>query len=1155
MDEPLRVLVLEDNPHDAEIIQFELQEAGVVTAAKVVTNEKDYIQELRTFSPGIILSDYDLPRYNGVLALAEAKKQCPDVPFILVTGAVTEDRAIEILTSGAKDFVMKNRLAKLAPAVRRAVAEAEEHKARREAEKKILEASLYARSLLEASVDPLVTISSDGKVMDVNMATEEVTGVHRDRIIGTDFSDYFTEPEKARAGYMKVFSEGSVKDYPLAIRHTSGRITEVLYNASIYKNEDGAVQGVFAAARDVTELKRTEAELRKAYSHLEDTVQKRTVALEAEIAQRKKTEMTLRKSSDRLAMALHASNAGTWDWDITTGRIEWSAELFRIFGLDPNVSNASLDSWEAIIYPDDRELAAARIEEALQNRTVLNSEYRVVHPEGRVTWINALGEGQYDKQGRPVRMTGICLDITERRRIEEGLRRSEATLRGILDSSQESVWLFSPESFMLMGNPTAYQRFGKPPEEIIGKHFNDILPPELAKSRLMHLKQTVESKKPVEFVDERAGIIFRHTFCPVLDDDGNVNSVASFSRDITEREKADKEADAYQARLRMALEAAGAVFWEWDIPSRSIHYSDDIRRIVHGDNVKPYGSLDELMSLIHPEDRETLTKALDEASKEGTPFECEYRVLMLDGAYHWILGRGKRIVTEGGKPVRVIGLSLDITDRKEAQEALRESEERERERSAEADALILYAPTGIYEIDLRDHRFLSVNDTMCRILGYTREELFSIGPSALLDEGSRAVFADRIRRQLDGEKIEEVVEYRVRKKDGTFMDVILNASFNPGGNSPHKVLVVAHDITERKQAERLVAKSMKDIETILDSITDIYISFDRAWRFADLNGKAEDVIGKRREDILGKVVWDVFPAMRESEYARQYRIAVEKHIPVHFEALSILGRWYETHAYPTDNGLSVYFKDITDRKKAEEELEEKARELGAAYGELEGFSYSVSHDLRAPLRAINGYLRMILKRQGDDFDDETKRLFDKVRDGAKVMDHLIDDLLALSKLSKEELREETIDMRNMIEMIWTELQRVNPGRKITLKMNPLPPACGDKNLLMQVFVNILSNAVKFTKTRDVAVIEVGGYKKENEVVYYVKDNGVGFDIKYSDKLFRPFQRFHDPAEYEGTGIGTAIVQRIIHRHGGRVWAEGKVNEGATFYFTLPRPQG
>ena len=300
MSKSFHILHLEDNPVDADLVRFELQEAGLTFTSKVVMTERDFIRELLDFPPDLILSDYDLPRYNGASALGEAKKRCPDTPFILVTGAVTEDRAIDILTQGAKDYVLKNRLQqRLVPAVQRALMEAEEHKERKNAELELRAALLYSRTLIEASLDPLVTISTDGKIMDVNKAAKEIRGLSRDQIIGSDFSDYFTEPEKARAGYEKVFLEGSVKDYPLAICHDKGRVRKVLYNATIYKDERGEVQGVFAAARDVTELKNAEEKLRKAHGVLEEMVRITAAELQAEIAARKKTEEALQESEKR----------------------------------------------------------------------------------------------------------------------------------------------------------------------------------------------------------------------------------------------------------------------------------------------------------------------------------------------------------------------------------------------------------------------------------------------------------------------------------------------------------------------------------------------------------------------------------------------------------------------------------------------------------------------------------------------------------------------------------------------------------------------------------------------------------------------------------------------------------------------------------------
>ena len=265
-------------------------------------------------------------------------------------------------------------------------------------------------------------------------------------------------------------------------------------------------------------------------------------------------------------------------------------------------------------------------------------------------------------------------------------------------------------------------------------------------------------------------------------------------------------------------------------------------------------------------------------------------------------------------------------------------------------------------------------------------------------------------------------------------------------------------------------------------------------------------------------------------------------------------RWIEWHAVPVPERQLTYniARDITERKRAEEVLKERTAELEAINKELESFSYSVSHDLRAPLRAIDGYARMILKKEGDKFDKDTTRRFNDIRLNARMMGQLIDDLLAFSRLGKKHMSISKLGMDAVIMDVWKELQTVNPERDMKLTLNSMPSGYGDRTLIKRVYFNLISNAVKFTKLRGEAHIEAGGYTEGKEDVFYIKDNGVGFDMAYYDKLFGVFQRLHNPDDFEGTGVGLATIQRIIHRHDGRVWAEGKVDEGATFYFSLPR---
>lgn len=252
-------------------------------------------------------------------------------------------------------------------------------------------------------------------------------------------------------------------------------------------------------------------------------------------------------------------------------------------------------------------------------------------------------------------------------------------------------------------------------------------------------------------------------------------------------------------------------------------------------------------------------------------------------------------------------------------------------------------------------------------------------------------------------------------------------------------------------------------------------------------------------------------------------------------------------------------QDITERKQAEdkqkrlnEELVEYSRQLEATNSELSAFVYSASHVLRAPLRGINGYSRILLDDFTDSLNDDGKRLLNAVARNAAEMGHYIDDLLAYSNAGRMKMEPSFIDMNKAVESVVEELQPLLSVRDVKFEIKMLPPAYGDQPMVRRVFHNLLSNAVKFTMPKQAAVIEIGGRLEERESVYYVKDNGAGFDPRYKDKLFGVFQRLHEDEEFDGTGMGLAIVKRIIEKHGGRVWAEGKVNEGATFYFTLPK---
>ncbi len=256
---------------------------------------------------------------------------------------------------------------------------------------------------------------------------------------------------------------------------------------------------------------------------------------------------------------------------------------------------------------------------------------------------------------------------------------------------------------------------------------------------------------------------------------------------------------------------------------------------------------------------------------------------------------------------------------------------------------------------------------------------------------------------------------------------------------------------------------------------------------------------------------------------------------------------------------------VVEQRRAEEDVrklnenlerlvERRTAELRGSNQELEAFSSSVSHDLRAPLRAIDGYARMLLEDSADDLDREAQRKLNVIVEGVRKMGKLIDDLLEFSRMGRTALRHSTVDMTSLVRDVIREALEAWPERRVAIHVTALPAVWGDRALLRQVWLNLIGNAVKYTGRRTEAEIEVGGCVESDENTYWVKDNGVGFEMEYAHKLFGVFQRLHSGEGFEGTGVGLALVQRVVHRHGGRVWAQGTVAKGATFYFALPNTE-
>ncbi len=490
------------------------------------------------------------------------------------------------------------------------------------------------------------------------------------------------------------------------------------------------------------------------------------------------------------------------------------------------------------------------------------------------------------------------------------------------------------------------------------------------------------------------------------------------------------------------------------------------------------------------------------------------------------------------------------------------------------------APNGMVLVD-RQGRITLVNAQIEKSFGYSREELLGQSIEMLVPERFRArhpsyrdgfTTAPTTRSMGAGRDL-----YGLRKDGSEFpVEIGLNPLETEQGLM---VLGTVVDITERKRAEEALRRSQEQLAGVIGSAMDAIISVDEDQRIVLFNAAAERMFLYPSEEAIGRPLDRFIP--------ERFRPAHRGHVEdfgrtrVTKRSMGALGAIFGLRAdgeeFPIEASISqlesegrkfytVILRDITERKRAEEQnrrlnetLEQRVRErtaqLQAANKELEAFSYSVSHDLRAPLRHINGFSQALLEDYADKLDETGKGYLQEVRAASQEMAQLIDDVLQLARVTRSEMRRESVDLSELSHSVMAELQKGGTGRTAAVNIEEGLLTHGDRRLLRIVLGNLLGNAWKFTSKREHAEIAFGRERKDGEAVYFVRDNGAGFDMAFADKLFGAFQRLHSAGEFEGTGIGLATVQRIVHRHGGRVWAEGAPGRGATFYFTLPELKG
>jgi PAS domain S-box-containing protein len=753
----------------------------------------------------------------------------------------------------------------------------------------------------------------------------------------------------------------------------------------------------------------------------------------------------------------------------------------------------------------------------------------------------------------------IRYDITGRKLAENALRQHAL----LIEQSYEPIFIWDFERGIIEWNTGSERLYGYTREEVLGQMGYELL-------------QTVFPIPLAEFLSELkrngswTGEVYQRTKMgrevvvesrqQLLELDGR-KIVLVTNRDITERKRAENELRESEERYRLVAETASDAIINIDENSKILFANQAAERIFGYTSEELVG---QSLTMLMPEElrdrhRAGIARYIKTGKKklswEGMKIPARHadgHIFLMEISFGEFKSNERHIFT---------GIARDVTESSRVETALRESEERYR-------LLFENNPFPMWVYDLKTLEFLAVNDAAVHHYGYSHEEFLSMGIKDIRPPQSVPALLENVSKTVS--RLDKSGTWKHRKKDGTIIDVEIT-SHELIFDGRHSRLVLANDVTERKRAEEALLESENRFRTMTDNAPMLVWMSDTNKLNTYFNQAWLDFTGNTMEQELS-YGWakgihpDDFERCLET-YTTAFNARKE------FEMEYRLRRFDGEYRWILDKGSPLFtpegeFRgyidsciDVTERKGVEDEIRrlnetleqrvaERTAELQAVNKELESFSYSVSHDLRAPLRAIDGFSRALLEDYAHCLDEEGLDYLRRVRAASQNMARLIDDLLKLSRVTRSEIHREKVNLSDLVREIADRLHESQPERDVTFNIQENIIAEGDERLLRVALENLLRNAWKFTSKRERAEISFGQNPAPSGGEYFVRDNGAGFDMTYADKLFGAFQRLHSAKEFEGTGVGLATVQRIVHRHGGSIRAESKPGEGAGFYFTL-----
>ena len=984
------------------------------------------------------------------------------------------------------------------------------------------------RTLAENSPDNIARYDTNCQTIYVNPTLEKTLSRTASEMLGTfpGEASFIVEAEEYQNKLRKVLQTGEEAELDVVLPDTGeGR----RYHNIRFVAEHGAddtITGVLAIGRDITERKLSEAQL---------------------IASEQLFRALVENSPDYIAR-----------YDREFRRIYVNPAIQKLFGAPVQNVLGKTPSDQSPVYAP--QIYIDHIRRVIDTASESSVEMPFRTAEGEMHWGHMRFVPELGADGTVKSVLAIGRDIHE-------IKENERRFRRLAENFPDLVMRFDHEGRYIYVNPAFEKAFGVPADAVIGKK-----PQELPKNNKILLNDpllvgyVLEEGEPKESAahwnTDTGERIFENRYIPEKDATGNVVTVLCIARDITERKRAEEALSASEAELRTLINTMTDLIFVGNSEGRYLKIVDTNTSLLYRPSKDLLGRT--LHEVFPKEQADFFLDHIRHALNSRKPVNFEYS-LPIGGREMWFYATISPMTDD-----KMLMVARDITDRKQAEEALWKS-------SQMLKLVLENMPAYVFWKD-RESVYLGCNhlfavnagvSSPAEIVGLTdldlpwkdtEAESYRADDRTVMETGVPKLNYEETQLTAEGQ-IMAVRTSKIPLRD-------------PNGDIIG-VLGTFEDITERKRTEEALQESEERLRQITSSLREVVWLRDAQTRqvlyvnpaFQDITGRTCESFYENRDVVIDAVHPDDRDVVAKALEQRSSSVPFDmEHRIIHLNGSA---RWVSSKSFAVRNEAGDVYRwatimeDITERKRAEEEIRklnqeleqrvaDRTAQLAESNKELEAFAYSVSHDLRAPLRHIDGFIDLLQKRAESTLDEKSRHYMDVIADSTKQMGTLIDDLLSFSRMNRAEMFKSQVDLNELVQNVIQDFLPEIEDRGIEWQIGPLPQVTCDRAMLRTALVNLVSNAVKFTNMRETARIEIGCEKEDGiETIIYVRDNGVGFDMTYADKLFGVFQRLHHADEFEGTGIGLANVRRIINRHGGRTWAEGDVGHGATFYFSLP----